>query len=246
MTGAPDAMFAEPRLAATYDAFEGERLDLPHYEAIVDEFEAATVVDVGCGTGELACRLARRGLTVVGVDPASASLDIARSKPGADRVRWIDGDATRLPELGADLAVMTGNVAQVFVDDADWATTLRSIRAALRPGGMFVFETRDPGHRAWETWTTADEARPRAVLPDGEIVETWCIVTDVAPPLVSFDWHTRFESDGAVMTSSSTLRFRNRDELDHSLAEAGFEVLEVRDAPDRPGREWVFITRVAG
>ena len=67
MTTTPDPAFSNPRLAATYDVFEDERDDLDHYEQHVDEFGASSVLDVGCGTGELACRLARRGIAVIGV-----------------------------------------------------------------------------------------------------------------------------------------------------------------------------------
>src|SRR5690606_32165052 len=131
---------------------ESDRPDLDVYEAMVDEFGAGTVLDVGCGTGTFSCRLADRGLAVIGVDPAGASLEVARTKPGADRVRWIHGDATTLPPVQVDLAIMTGNVAQVFLTDADWSATLRGIRQATRPGGRLVFETRDPARRAWESW----------------------------------------------------------------------------------------------
>ncbi|MEJ7707650.1 MAG: class I SAM-dependent methyltransferase [Nocardioidaceae bacterium] len=66
------------------------------------------VLDVGCGTGTFALLLADRGLEVIGVDPAAGSLDVARAKPGAERVRWIHGDATALPPMQVDLATMTG------------------------------------------------------------------------------------------------------------------------------------------
>lgn len=39
---------------------------------------------------------------------------------------------------------MTANVAQVFLFDESWNVTLLGIHAALRPGGVLVFETRDP------------------------------------------------------------------------------------------------------
>ena len=55
---------------------------------------------------------------------------------------------------------------------------------------------------------------------------------------------TFFESDGAVLTADSTLRFRGRQEVTNSLAAAGFTVAEIRDAPDRPGLEFVFIATV--
>jgi len=44
-----------------------------------------------------------------------------------------------------------------------------------------------------------------------------------------------------VVTSDSTLRFRTSDEVESSLAACGYRVLDVRDAPDRPGREFVYM-----
>ncbi|HEX7131605.1 MAG TPA: methyltransferase domain-containing protein [Iamia sp.] len=239
-----DAIFAHPRLAAQYDRLEEDRADLDHYEALVDELGARSVLDVGCGTGTFAIRLARTGRDVVGVDPAAASLAVARAKPGAGRVRWIDGDATTLPaDLTGngpiDVAVMTGNVAQVFVTDEAWAATLAGIHAALRPGGHLVFETRRPEVRAWESW---DGLGGRT-----DDLEWWYDLLEVAEPLVSFRWSFRFTSpddeEGELLTSDSTLRFRTRPELEASLATAGFAVDEVRDAPDRPGLEMVFVAR---
>ncbi len=84
---------------------------------------------------------------VIGVDPAGASLDVARAKPGAERVRWLRCDAAGLPPLQVELATMTGNTAQVFLTDAEWDAALRCTHAALRPGGRLVFETRSRQRR---------------------------------------------------------------------------------------------------
>lgn len=239
---APDPIFAEPRLAAVYDAFDGERDDLDLYEAIVDELGARRVLDVGCGTGSFAVRLAARGLAVTGVDPAAASLDLARAKPHADRVRWIDGDASAVTDDGFDVATMTGNVAQVFLTDDAFTATLAAVSASLRPGGHLVFEVRDPARRAWEGWTP-DRTRTSLVVDGVGAVEAWTEVTSVELPLVSFRQTYRFALDGAVLVSDSTLRFRRRDELDAALDACGFDVDHVRDAPDRPGLEWVVVAR---
>src|SRR5271157_4858988 len=133
-----DAIFEEPRLAEIYDPLDPDRSDLDAYAALAGEFSAQTVLDIGCGTGTFACLLAGRGVEVIAVDPAAASLDVARRKPAADRVRWLHGDATTLPPLKVDLATMTGNVAQVFLTDEEWAATLAAVRETLRPGGRLV------------------------------------------------------------------------------------------------------------
>ena len=237
----PDAIFAHPRLARIYDAFDGPRDDLAAYVSIAGELEAGRVLDFGCGTGSLAILLAETGRTVVAVDPAGASLEVAKARDGAGAVTWIQGDAARIPPVGADLAVMTGNVAQVFLTEQDWAQVLRAIGTGLRPGGYLVFETRRPERRAWEEWA-ADTGPVTLDLPGTGPVEQRREVTTVALPFVSFRYTYTFLADGAVITSDSTVRFRSRQELESSLAAEGYRVLDVREAPDRPGREFVFIT----
>lgn len=238
----PDAIFAHPRLAAIYDAFDGHRGDLAVYLGIIEELGAHRVLDIGCGTGCLAILLAATGRTVMGIDPAEASLEVAKSKDKAARVNWVHGDAASVPAFGADLAVMTGNVAQVFLTGQGWAQALQAIHAALRPDGYLVFETRRPERRAWEDW--AAQTGPVILdIPGSGPVEQRRQITNVNPPLVSFRYTYTFLADGTVLTSDSTLRFRTRTEVEASLAATGYRVMQVREAPDRPGHEFVFIAK---
>ncbi len=237
-----DAIFEHPRLAAIYDALDPDRSDLEVYASIAFELDARRVLDVGCGTGTFALLLADQGLEVVGVDPAGGSLDVARAKPGAERVHWIHGDAAALPPTQFDLATMTGNVAQAIVAPQDWQRALTGVWRALRPGGHLVFESRDPGFQAWKEWNRTASHRTTRVAGVGA-VESWVDVTDVSGPLVTFRCTWVFASDGEVLTSDSTLRFRQRDEIEEALVASGYVVAEVRDAPDRLGRELVFFAR---
>lgn len=238
----PDDIFEHPRLVAIYDALDPDRSDLDVYAAIAGELGACRVLDLGCGTGTFALLLADRGLEVTGVDPAGGSVEVARAKPGAERVHWIHGDAASLPTIQFDLATMTANVAQAIVDPAGWAATLHGVFNALRPGGHLVFETRDPAFRAWQEWNrTASYSVTE--IPEVGAVESWVELTDVSGPLVTFRSTCVFASDGQVLTSDSTLRFRERDEVETALLAHGYAVEEVREAPDRPGREFVFFAR---
>jgi SAM-dependent methyltransferase len=238
----PDAVFEHPRLVGVYDALDPVRGDLALYVDLLQEAGARTVLDVGCGTGTFAVALAGRGLEVTGVDPAGGSLAVARAKPGAHQVRWIRGDATGLPPMQVDAATMTANVAQAIVEPVAWEGTLRGVFAALRPGGRLFFETRDPAHRAWEHWTRSSTHLVSEVEGVGT-VETWTEVTDASLPLVCFRTTWVFRSDGEVLTSDSTLRFREEGEVVASLLAHGYVVDDVRGAPDRFGRELVFLAR---
>jgi SAM-dependent methyltransferase len=237
-----DAIFNERRLVDIYDPLHPDRSDLEPYLALIHEFGVRSVLDIGCGTGTFACLLAQLGKEVTGIDPATASVEVARRKPGADRVRWLVGEATTLPPLAVDLVTMTGNVAQVFLTDEDWVAALRAAHGALRPGGLLVFEVRDPARQEWTEWNRAQTSR-RIAIPEVGAVESWVEVTDTDLPLVSFRWTFVFENDGVTLVSNSTLRFRSQAEIGESLRAASLDIDDVRDAPDRPGREFVFITR---
>jgi len=235
----PDIAFTHPRLAQVYDAVNGERDDLDAYLRIATEVEAHHVLDLGCGTGALPLLLAATGRRVTAVDPAEASLRVARAKPAPGPITWLHGDATTLPPLAADLATMTGNTAQVFLTDETWAATLRGVHGALRAGGHLVFETRRPERRAWEGWN----GRRVVDVPGVGSVEERMEVTEVALPLVSFRTTYTFASDGLTLRSDCTLRFRDRSEVEESLSANGFTVRDVRDAPNRPGREHLFLAQ---
>jgi hypothetical protein len=90
---------------------------------------------------------------------------------------------------------------------------------------------RDPPVHPWQTWDRAHTYATKAITGVGTVA-TWHEITNVS----SYE----FESDGTVLASDSTLRFRDRRTVEESLNDAGFRVAEVRDAPDRPGRELVF------
>jgi hypothetical protein len=101
---------------------------------------------------------------------------------------------------------------------------------------------RSPAVHAWDEWNRADSYRTTTIENVGG-VESWVEVTEVDEPLVSFRGTYVFGSDGEVLTSDSTLRFRDEAEVTESLVAHGYLVDEVRDAPDRPGRELVFLAR---
>jgi ubiquinone/menaquinone biosynthesis C-methylase UbiE len=87
------------RWAEIYDAEQNPLVSLeePEVDRLVGDVAGLAVVDVGCGTGRHALRLAARGANVVGIDFSDGMLARAREKEGASGVRWVVHDVTRLP-----------------------------------------------------------------------------------------------------------------------------------------------------
>ena len=243
----PTPEFTDPRQVAIYDAVNsyqsGSQPDF--YLGVAEEVCAELVLDLGCGTGIITLEFARRGYRMIGVDPSPVMLAVARQKPGADGVHWVQGGAGQLGTPAADLAIMSGHVAQFILADTDWSEALARVREALRPGGYLAFETRDPRAREWERWT----GRKRIILdsPDGRI-ESWTEVTNLEGDVVYAVGHRHLLRSDEQLVSPFALRFRSEEFLRRSLTSSGFSVENVFGDWDRrpsaPGeRELIVIAK---
>lgn len=227
-----DLHYVDPRLVELYDLDNPRGADTDFYVRLAADLGAHRILDLGCGTGLLTRELAAAdGRYVMGVDPSPAMLAVARRHPGAERVQWVEGDSSALGTPEADLAIMTGNVAQVFLDDEEWAATVRAIHAALRPGGHLAFESRNPEARGWERWNR-DATYERIDSPHGPM-ECWLELVSVGNDRVRFDGYNVFTATGEVVVASSELRFRSQAEITESLTSAGFTVEQVYGDWDR-------------
>lgn len=217
--------YTDPRLVVLYDIENTRGADFDFYLDLAAEMEARTIIDFGCGTGALTVELALDGRRVIGIDPAAGMLDIARRRTGAEKVEWVEGDATALGTPEANLIIMTGNVAQVFLNDAEWSETLRQLHDSLRSGGVLAFESRNPDDRAWERWTP-EATYEEFDSPNGPM-SSWLEVNRVEEGLVYMTGHNVFKTTGETLLASDTLRFRSQEELRDSLEKAGFKIEDV-------------------
>jgi len=100
--------------------------------------EGATVVDVACGTGDLALLLARRGARVVGVDFTFEMVALApeKERAGAGPMAWVQGDGLELPLAtdSADVATIAFGLRNV----ADRRRCIREMARVVRPGGRVL------------------------------------------------------------------------------------------------------------
>lgn len=94
------------------------------------------LLDLGCGTGDVAISMAPRADRVDAVDPSPAMLGVARSRKGADHpaLRWIHAPAERFEFRGPYSLV----VAAESLHWMDWEVVPARIAAALHPQGLLV------------------------------------------------------------------------------------------------------------
>ena len=217
-----DRLYIDPELVQFYDLENEGGDDVDFLMRFVGD--ARSVLDLGCGTGALTAMLAP-GRAVTGADPAPAMLDVARKRPGGDRVEWVQGDARSL-RLGKrfDLVLLTGHAFQVFLTAEDQRAALDTIAAHLAPNGRFIFDSRNPLARAWLEWGP-DDSRRTVVHPAFGAVEAWNdAVQDAISGIVTYDTFYRPPADGRQFHAQSRIAFPGQQSLAAMIAEAGLVV----------------------
>ena len=118
----------------------GRELDFYLELALEAARAGAEVLEIGCGTGRIALRLAQAGVRVVGLDLSPSMLALAREKSGnLDGARWIEGDM-RSFDLGRQfpLILIPGHSFLHLLTAEDQLASLRRILRHLLPGGRLV------------------------------------------------------------------------------------------------------------
>jgi SAM-dependent methyltransferase len=136
------------------------------------------VLDVSCGTGTLARRLARAGYDVVGIDSVERLVDIARGTPSeglGDRLIFHHVDLTRDQVPGAGRYNVLVSVHTLYWHP-DPERFLAGCLRALAPGGYALFLTYT---RAAQVMSTFRAVRQHAGLADGVRALRWLIPTAV-------------------------------------------------------------------
>ena len=216
-----DLLYHDPALVDFYDLMNTGDAELRRCMALAGE--ARSVLDLGCGTGQLAVALAD-GRAVVGVDPASAMLDVARRRPGGDKVHWVEADA-RTVRLGRtfDLIVLTGHAFQVFLTQEDRLAVLRTIAAHLAPGGHFLFDTRNPKIEEWREWTP-ERSQETVQHPRFGTVKSWNDVRMDAVDVATYWTYYEIAATGQLLTAKSKIAFPSQEEVASAIETAGLAV----------------------
>lgn len=230
----PDLHYDDPRLARLYDLDSPWSIDRDFYLELAGS-SPCRVLDLGCGTGLLCDAFAGRGHEVTGVDPSAAMLDVARTKPQASKIEWVEAVAQDFRSSKRfDLIIMTGHAFQVLLEDRDVRDTLEVMRAHLAPGGIVAFESRNPAIDWRSRWdyemdlilegSKVRESR-RFISMEGEFM-TFELRYEFSGCALERDGQEASEEPGAraILISESKLRFPSRERIEAFLKKAGLRV----------------------
>lgn len=186
----------------------------------LEGFAGGTVVDLGCGSGILAERVAAAGFDVVGIDLSPAMIDIARRRvPGAE----FRCESLLSAELPACIAVVAvGECFNYRFDPRhsreEVVGLFRRIYRALVPGGVLLFDAAEPGR--------VPGGGPVRTFVDGGDWTVLMTAQEHPGTRVLTRRITSFRCLGDLYRRDDEvheLELHPRDELLEELAEAGFE-----------------------
>lgn len=155
---------------ANYDQFAQQYNDLvkaggpnPAYRYIVSqllgdaaELQGKTICDVGCGQGELSCRLSSLGAQVTGVDASAKLLDYARKS--SEQVVWIQDDAMELGKI-ADNTCDYVVSSLMLMDVPDHRNVFQASRRILKQGGVMIWVIMHPCFQSPFSYPMGDGSR---------------------------------------------------------------------------------------
>jgi SAM-dependent methyltransferase len=139
----------ERPMAAVYDAaysgvpnWDVGRPQRPFVALAAAGLVADPVLDLGCGTGELAVYLARRGHRVLGVDISGVAVARARAKAAGRRVDaqflvWDALELTGLAEAGLQFGTVLDSATFHVLGDAERDRVVAGLETVVRPGGLY-------------------------------------------------------------------------------------------------------------
>jgi demethylmenaquinone methyltransferase/2-methoxy-6-polyprenyl-1,4-benzoquinol methylase len=113
---------------------------------LADVRPGTRMLDLACGTGDIAFEGARRGASAVGLDITASMVDLARAKAGSERLSWLLGDMAALPVASGSFDLVTTGYG--LRNTSDLPGALADIHRVLRPGGRLCSLDFDRPERA--------------------------------------------------------------------------------------------------
>lgn len=219
------AEFHKPRLAQIYEDFNQFSEDEDFWLKTIEGLDISHITDFGCGTWMFTLTLLAKWYTMLWIEPAAAMLEIAKQNDIEKNVEWREWSSEKLNGFTTDLVLLTSHVAQFITDEDDWNMFLKNTIQVLNPWGYILFDSKNPLSKPWENYTRDRYNRTQKTM-FGDVnmtIEVWNISWDVITHTIYYDFLETWET----YTSSNTLVYKTKEELEQSLIRHGFVVVKI-------------------
>ena len=227
--------------SSTYDTLYRDKdyeTECDRIEQLIRDYRktpAGSILDLGCGTGNHALRLAQRGYSVTGIDRSLEMLEVARQKSRESNLdcTFVQSDIrTFKSEQKFDVVIMMFAVLGYLTENEDILKVLDTVRNHLNPGGLFICDVwygpavlhQKPGERVRVT----DEGNTKIIRASSGDLDCLHHIVTVRFRL----WKIEGDRLVADISEEHKMRFFFPEELQMFFRIRGLSILKIRSFPD--------------
>jgi SAM-dependent methyltransferase len=212
-----------------------------YYRNLIDEQGGRDILEIGCGTGQLARRFLENGYGYTGIDVSEEMLKYAASEVPSGHFHQMDMRDMRLPTQ-FDTVIITARSISYILTNEDLMATFRSVKNVLKKGGFLIFDFIDAMHfipaiQEGETIThevvLGNEKYKRESVFEKRISENWRWIWK------STFWKEEKRGYQEIGSDEAELRSFTKDELEIFLILSKLDVTAVLER-----KVYAFNTRV--
>lgn len=219
---------------AMYQSFINYNEEFAFYNNLLVKYHCKNVLEIGCGTGNLARRFVQNNIAYAGLDMSEEMLAIAkRNNPQSE---FVQGDMRSFDlQRKADAAIITGRTISYLVPDEDVLAAFKSINKNLNDGGIVCFDCIDAAK--FIPLINSEEKIIHKAEFNGKRYhrESYWSVNDDLKGV--FDWASFYfeEVDAGQLQKigedNSTIRAFYREDVIAFLSDTGFRIKEIIEKP---------------
>ncbi len=214
-----------------YQSIFDYRKEFNRYHRLLKRRRCHRILEIGCGSGNLASYFPDAGYDYVGMDTAEGMLKIARRV--APAARFVRGDMRRFSFTRKfDAVIITGRSFTYMTTNSDVLSALKSVHTSLRPRGFLFFDNFDAAaifknfsRRLTQKARFGGKRFVRYSEKSMNLETGW-----------TWNWKARYEvtenRSKQVLFDKSVLRAFTPDELSLFLHLAGFAALSMKKRQD--------------
>ena len=215
-----------------YQTFIDYEEEFAFYSQILQKYQCQSVVEIGCGTGNLAPLFTAQNFNYFGLDFSDDMLRIAKEK--FPKGQFLQGDMRDFNlKKQVHSSLITARSLSYMVENSEVEATFKSVYKNLKMGGIFAFDVIDANRFIPDIYY-GKNLRHTAIFEGIEYFRESELSVNLNAKSWTFDWLSTFykkeaETNVLLGKDESSVRAFTRNDIEILLKMAGFEVLEVID-----------------